>query len=170
MVVRQNVAVGAQDEAGAGCGGLGLIAPVVRGDRGADADGRVDVLGVDLGGGHLLAGVDLGDVDDAAFAAALVYDGGLRGVLIHVLVLRGEVILKSAAAEAHRAADERAAQNQCGDPCAGVALLRGLRLQGRLRVVLAFAGHIAFIMLHVVHVFIFKTIIHRECLRSLGFF
>ena len=59
MIVRQDIAVRRQDEAGARRGGLRLIAPVVRGDGGRDADGRVDVLGVDLRGGQLAAGINV---------------------------------------------------------------------------------------------------------------
>ena len=59
MVVRQDIAVSRQDEAGAGGSGRRLIAPVVRGDGGRDADRGIDVGGVDLSSRHFLARVDL---------------------------------------------------------------------------------------------------------------
>ena len=58
VIVGEDVAVLRQDEAGAGRGGCGLVAEVVRGDGGRDADGGVHVLRIDLARREYLAGVN----------------------------------------------------------------------------------------------------------------
>ena len=75
VVVGQDIAVLGEDEAGTGRGGGGLEAPVVGGDGGGDADGGIDVGGVNLRGGHLLAGIHGDGVQDAVFPDALEHGG-----------------------------------------------------------------------------------------------
>ena len=75
VVVGQDIAVLGEDEAGTGRGGGGLEAPVVGGDGGGDADGGIDVGGVNLRGGHFLAGVHGDGVQDALFPDALKHGG-----------------------------------------------------------------------------------------------
>ena len=66
MVVGKDVAVITEYKAGAGSGGGGGKAEVVGGDGGGDAHRGGHVLGVDLCGTHLLAGVNGGHIDDGA--------------------------------------------------------------------------------------------------------
>ena len=75
MIVGQDIAVLREDEAGTGRGGGGLEAPVVGGDGGGDADGGIDVGGVNLRGGHFLAGIHGDGVQDAVFPDALEHGG-----------------------------------------------------------------------------------------------
>ena len=71
MIVGQDIAVLGEDEAGTCRGGGGREAPVVGSDGGGDADGGIDVGGVNLRGGHLLAGIHGDGVQDAAFPDTL---------------------------------------------------------------------------------------------------
>ena len=132
MVVRQDVAVGRQDKAGTGRGACGLVAEVVGGDGGRDADGGVDVLGVDLTRRQRLAGVDGRDLQGRGLALALEHDGGVgrsggdgiggeRGLLLH----------QRRCAEAGAAADQRARQQQRDDLRGLAALLLCFRCRGR---------------------------------------
>ena len=70
MLVGQDVAVGGQNEAGARrSGGRGLTEEVVAGDLGGDADRGIDVLLIDLGGGHQRAGLNACGFDGGTLCA-----------------------------------------------------------------------------------------------------
>ena len=117
MVVGQDIAVGGEDQAGAGSCRSGLIAPEVGGDGGGDANGGIDVSGIDLSRRQFLAGVDVGNVDDSVFPDALQNRGGLFFAAL------GPGI-QEAAAESCQTAYQGADQDQRHRPQALVLFLR----------------------------------------------
>ena len=132
MVVRQDVAVGRQDKAGTGRGACGLVAEVVGGDGGRDADGGVDVLGVDLTRRQRLAGVDGRDLQGCGLALALEHDGSVgRGGGNGIGGGRGLLLHQRRCAEAGAAADQRACQQQRDDLRGLAALLLCFRCRRR---------------------------------------
>ena len=122
MVIRQNIAVLRDDEAGAGGGGCRLEAPVVCRDGRRDADGGIDVGRIDLRRRHLLTGVDLCDVDDGVGPLPFLNDCMAAGS-----AARSKKLLpQDNAPGAHRAANDGATQGQGYDP--GAFFMRLLRL------------------------------------------
>ena len=114
MEVREDIAVGRDDEARTGRGRGRLIAPEVRrGDGRSDADGGVYVLCVDLRRSHKLGGVYLSDVNGLSFALTLVHHGGRS-----LPVLRRYRRAQIAAADARSHAEDGAAEHKRDDSAA----------------------------------------------------
>ena len=135
MIVCQDITILCQDEAGTGCGGCGLVAKVVGGDGGGDADGGVHVLRIDLARREYLAGVNGCDLQSRCLPLGLEHDGRIGGCLRCALRLGCRVFLhQRCRAEAGAAAHKRAGQKQRDDlpGLAALFLLLGHR-SGRLR-------------------------------------
>ena len=135
MIVCQDITILCQDEAGTGCGRCGLVAKVVGGDGGGDADGGVHVLRIDLARREYLAGVNGCDLQSRCLPLGLEHDGRIGGGLRRALRLGCRVFLhQRCRAEAGAAAHKRAGQKQRDDlpGLAALFLLLGHR-SGRLR-------------------------------------
>ena len=127
MVVGENIAVGGDDESGAGGGGCGLEAPEVGGDGGGDAHGGIDVGGVNLSRGHFLAGVHGDGFQLGRLAQTLHHHSQL--LLAVILSAQAHPLGQHHAAGAHGAADEGEAQGQGNDP-SGLMFFLGLFRSG----------------------------------------
>jgi len=77
VVVGEDIAVVAENEAGAGGGRSGLIAPEIGGNGCGDANGGVYICRINLCRGHQLAGVNLGDVNDGVFPETFQNSGNI---------------------------------------------------------------------------------------------
>ena len=127
MVVGENIAVGGDDESGAGGGGCGLEAPEVGGDGGGDAHGGIDVGSVNLSRSHFLAGVHGDGFQLGRLAQTLHHHSQL--LLAVILSAQAHPLGQHHAAGAHGAADEGEAQGQGNDP-GGLMFFLGLFRSG----------------------------------------
>ena len=135
MIVCQDITILCQDEAGTGCGRCGLVAKVVGGDGGGDADGGVHVLRIDLARREYLAGVNGCDLQSRCLPLGLEHDGRIGGCLRCALRLGRCVFLhqrgrSEAGAAAHKCAGQKQRNDLSG--LAALFLLLGCR-SGRLR-------------------------------------